>query len=116
MAGIKKAKTNNLTFQLCSYRFPESAENCHGRDSWRFPGSGNFSQSPANFGGAVSPVEKRSGGVERSRYLILGVERLAEIFDRSDSAGMKHRFAIATRTRRGMSDLSHLKPSTATIF
>jgi hypothetical protein len=33
---------------------PESAKNCHGRDVQIFPGSGNFSQSPANqFGGAT---------------------------------------------------------------
>ena len=33
-------------FQFC----PESAENCHGRDVMAFPGSGNFSQSPAKVG------------------------------------------------------------------
>jgi hypothetical protein len=33
-------------FESC----PESAENCHGRDSRHFPGSVNFPQSPSNQG------------------------------------------------------------------
>ena len=67
MSGVKKAKRNNLT--LCPRQgpvppfCPESAENCHGRDSLDSPGSGNFPQSPAKL---CSPSVRLKVGV-RSR-------------------------------------------------
>jgi hypothetical protein len=53
-----------------------------------FPGSDNFPQSPANLGRRQSGWKsERCRGTERA--LIFVVERLAEIFNRSDGAGSK---------------------------
>lgn len=69
MDCVKKAKTNNLTFTPSIHYGPESEENWRGRGISAFPDRVNFPQSPANFGGAIRPVENRSGVAERSALI-----------------------------------------------
>jgi hypothetical protein len=87
-AGVKKAKTNNLTLLLCFQLRPESAENWLGRVSAFFAGESTFRSLRQMWGRCQSGWKsERWRGTERA--LILGVERLAEIFNRFDGAGLK---------------------------
>jgi len=87
MAGVKMAKTNNLT-NIPSNSKPARSLRKIGSDApWQFARESQLSAVSVKFGGVVSPVEKWSGVSERSEP-DLRSGAIRGVSNRSDNAGL----------------------------
>ena len=66
MAGVKKAKTNNLTNIPFNSNPARSLRKIGSDAPWQFARESQLSAVSVKCAGVVSPVEKRSGVAERS--------------------------------------------------
>ena len=108
-AGVKKAKTNNPC--ILSNRFltlPGVCGKLSRTGQGIIPGRDNFPQSPSNLG-ASSVRLKNGAGSRNGASLNFGVERIAEIFDRSDGAGVEMRIPGTVLRRHGVNPFDYLK-------